>query len=207
MSKRKPSAAAKWVVTLIMCALLCPILHADDGDWGGRSLPPVGPPDSVDVYDSDRSYCPSYGGSHQYESIASVTTIQTDQTMTITVNIWIANPTGCTSGSPCPEYDNSPEYVNAWIDWDGDEVWESHERVMDVALSGYVGINYQGTMTAVAQVTVPPGAVATTMLRANLGWDYDPNDPCAYSWTWGDAHTQSVTVESSTIKVREISIS
>ncbi|MDH3938718.1 MAG: T9SS type A sorting domain-containing protein, partial [candidate division Zixibacteria bacterium] len=41
----------------------------------------------------------------------------------------------------------------------------------------------------------------------NLGWDYDPNDPCAYSWTWGDAHTQSVTVESSTIKVREISIS
>jgi hypothetical protein len=81
-------------------------------------------------------YCPSHGGSHLYEYIQDVTyTVNPSGTITITVDIYIANPTGCTYGQPCPEYDSSPEYINAWIDWDGDKVFEPDERVMDAALT------------------------------------------------------------------------
>lgn len=132
-------------------------------------------------------YCPSYGGSHAYEYISSVTYTQNPGgTMTITVDIYIANPTGCTYGNPCPEYDSSPEYVNVWVDWDGDKVFESGEKVIDAALTGYSALNYHGTMTTSKIVTIPPGAVGSTWMRTNLGWGYDPNDPCDYSWTWGD---------------------
>jgi len=142
-------------------------------------------------------YCPSYGGSHEYEYISSVTYTQNPSgTMTITVNIYIANPTGCTYGEPCPEYDDSPEYVNVWIDWNGDkDFYDSGEKVMDVALTGYLGINYHGTMTASGIVTVPPGAVNSTWMRVNLGWGYDPDDPCTEYWTWGDVVDKVVQVQ------------
>lgn len=81
-------------------------------------------------------YCESHGGSHLYEYIQSVTyTVNPSGTITITVDIYIANQTGCTYGEPCPEYDASPEYINAWIDWDGDKVFEPEERVMDASLT------------------------------------------------------------------------
>ncbi len=94
------------------------------------------------------AYCPSNGGSHLFEYIldAQYTQIPTD-TMSATIEIYIANPTACVSGEPCPEYDDSPEYINAWIDWNGNDVFEESERVLDVALTGYLGINYYGTMS------------------------------------------------------------
>lgn len=177
---------------LVLALCLCQVLYADPADPGVRTLSPEDGLDSTEDLKLAPGYCTSIGGSLSYESISSVSAVQTGQTMTITVYIWIANPTGCTAGSPCPEYDASPEYINAWIDWNGNEVWESHEKVMDVALTGYLGINYQGTMTGVAQVTVPPNAVGTPWLRANLGWDHDPNDPCDYSWTWGDVQDKQL---------------
>jgi len=141
-------------------------------------------------------YCPSYGGSHEYEYISSVTyTINPGGTITITVDIYIANPTGCTYGEPCPEYDNSPEYINAWIDWDGDKSWEPSERVMDEALTGYVNINYHGTMTTSKIVTIPDDAVGSTWMRVNLGWGHDPNDPCEEAWTWGDVVDKEVIIK------------
>ncbi|MCK4414952.1 MAG: T9SS type A sorting domain-containing protein [Candidatus Eisenbacteria sp.] len=168
-----------------------------------RSLPPEPPPVNT-LLPLAPGYCPSIGGSHLYESIQSVQIERMEDVLRITVNIYIANPTGCTAGSSCPEYDNSPEYINAWIDWDGDNVWEAGEKVLDVALTGYLGINYHGTMTAVRQVAIPPNAVPSTWMRTNLGWDYDPNDPCAYSWTWGDVHDQVVELDPIRVRVLKV---
>jgi hypothetical protein len=124
--------------------------------------------------------------------------------MTITVFVYIANPTGCVSGEPCPEYDYSPEYVNAWIDWDGDQVFEPDERVLDAALTGYLGINYQGTMSTSNIVTIPADAVSTTWMRVNLGWAYDPNDPCDEYWTWGDIVDREVEISPLELKVERL---
>jgi hypothetical protein len=142
-------------------------------------------------------YCPSYGGSHSYEYLSSVTYTQNPGgTMTITVDIYIANPDGCIYGEPCPAYDDSPEYVNVWIDWNGDkDFYDSGEKVMDVALTGYLGINYHGTMTTSGIITVPPDAVNSTWMRVNLGWGYDPNDPCTEYWTWGNVVDKEVQVQ------------
>jgi hypothetical protein len=135
-------------------------------------------------------YCASSGGSTLYENISGVTiTPQPDGQFVLSVDVNIANPTGCTSGNPCPEYDNSPEYVNAWIDWNRDGAWQASERVMDEAMTGYLSINYRGTMTA-KTVFTPPASLPQdpTWLRANLGWATDPNDPCTPSWTWGNVY-------------------
>ena len=154
---------------------------AEGGSCCQRILNPTNP---LHNSSSAPRYCPSIGGSHLYEHIYSVTYTLHDGIMIVTVVIWIANPTGCTSGEPCPEYDTSPEYINGWVDWDGDKVFESDERVLDVALTGYLGINYYGSMSTSNIVTIPSGAVSSMWMRVNLGWGYDPNDPCEYSWTW-----------------------
>ena len=44
-------------------------------------------------------YCWSDGGSTYYESINSVSLVQDQDKLTITVNVYIANPTGCTAGN------------------------------------------------------------------------------------------------------------
>lgn len=186
----------------VFAALLCLVLSIDSiaesarispGTGGAarideispRTLPPIPPPDKI----SPEQYCNSIGGSTLYESIssASISVNPGGGTMTITVQLYIANPTGCTSGNPCPEYDNSPEFVNAWIDWDEDDDWyDANERVMNEAATGYLNINYQGTMTVVAQSTIPAGIAGARTMRVNLGWGFDPNDPCEYQWTWGN---------------------
>ena len=153
-------------------------------------------------------YCTSHGGSHAYEYIQDVSYTQNPSgTLTITVDIYIVNPTGCTYGNPCPEYDSSPEYINAWIDWDGDKVFEPEERVMDEALTGYININYHGTMTASTIVTIPGNAVPQTWMRVNLGWGHDPNDPCEYSWTWGDVVDKEVQIGKPDLSVKSTDIS
>ncbi|WP_300465295.1 GEVED domain-containing protein [Desulfobacula sp.] len=132
-------------------------------------------------------YCASNGGSHLYEYIEDVQyTRLTEDTISITVEIYIANPDACESGEECPQYDDSPEHVNGWIDWNGDQVFEESERVLNIDLTGYLGINYSGTMSTSTIVSIPEDAVDTTYMRVNLGWDHDPNDPCELNWTWGD---------------------
>jgi len=151
--------------------------------------------------DGAPGYCPSNGGSTEFEFIYDVTYEQKPSAiMIVTVFIWIANPTGCVVGEPCPEYDASPEYVNAWIDWDGNKVWEEEERVMDAALTGYQAINYRGWMTVSALVTTPPTANETTWMRVNLGWGHDPNEPCELTWDWGNVFDKEVTVKLPKIK-------
>jgi len=146
-------------------------------------------------------YCESTGGSTYYESISSVQVIEKPgNLLEITVDVFIANPTGCVSGEPCEIYDAHPENVNVWIDWNGNNLWEPHEKVLDAALTSY-NINYGKTMTAKASVEIPSSAVRPTWLRANLGWDYDPENPCQANWSYGNVVDQQVLWN---IKVKEI---
>ena len=184
---------------------------ADDRSYPDGSRRPVAIEGEASIEDiSVRTplapgYCSSNGGNTSFEYISGVNyTRYPTGTMVITVEIFIANPTGCTYGSPCPEYDNSPEYVNAWVDWDGDNLFENHERVIDVNLTGYHDLNYYGTMTASTIVTVPPGAANTTWVRVNLGWKHDPNDPCELSWTWGDVFDEQVSTETDLPQIEDI---
>ena len=141
------------------------------------------------------NYCLSYGGSHLYESIRNASyKIMSKGILSVTVNIFIANPDGCTYASPCPVYDDSPEYINAWIDWNGNKIYESTEKVINAALTGYIGINYHGMMSTSTIVVIPAGAVSSTFMRVNLGWSADPDDPCADSWSWGDVKDIPVEV-------------
>ena len=149
-------------------------------------------------------YCPSVDGNTEYEEITSLSVERiSDSIMKVVVQVYIANPTGCTTGNPCPEYDSSPEYVNAWIDWDGDKTWEASERVMNSALTGYLSINYKGTMTAVSEFVIPSSAInEPTWIRANLGWGYDPNDPCEEPgmwWYYGNILDEEIHMQAPTI--------
>ena len=134
------------------------------------------------------AYCPSSGGSTAYEDLTYIKLRHLPfEPYRLLVPVHISNPAGCTAGTPCPSYDNSPEYVNAWMDWNHDDAWSAAESVMDLALTGYLAISYHGNMNGVSEFTPPLGAGSTpTMLRTNLGWNHDPNDPCEASWTWGD---------------------
>jgi hypothetical protein len=85
-------------------------LGVDDSGSNRQDPHPLPPPFSKPLSPSaPPGYCPSYGGSTLYESITSVTlTTNPDGTMKLVVQIYIANPTGCTAGQPCPEYDEVP---------------------------------------------------------------------------------------------------
>ncbi|MBK6765236.1 MAG: T9SS type A sorting domain-containing protein [bacterium] len=155
-----------------------------------RTLPPINPgSDSRNT----PGYCNSTGGSTSYEAISNVTWEISGSTISFQVDLYIANPTGCTAGNPCPEYDTSPEYVNGWVDFNGNQVWEPSEQVINLALTGYTNINYSGTMTGYAQATIPPNAVQVTYLRVNLGWGFDPQDPCTPTWSWGNVLDYQIT--------------
>jgi len=148
-------------------------------------------------------YCPSFGGSVYWESINDVVVVEnSDGTLTIKVDVWIANPSGCVSGEPCPAYETNPEYVNAWIDFDGNGSWDPNERVMDAVLNDYTRVvNFRGVMHTESVTAVPPNAVRPTWLRVNLGWGYDPNDPCEDDWSYGNVRDKEVL---STVKVAEL---
>jgi hypothetical protein len=180
-----------------------------------RMPPVVHEPDSLSLLSTSTApgYCASTGGSHEYEYILDAQYTQmTEDTISITVEIYIANPTACESGEPCPEYDNSPEFINAWIDWNGDKVFEDSERVLDVDLTGYLGINYSGTMSTSTIVSIPEDSVDFTWMRVNLGWSPDDppvdpcEDPCTSSWTWGDIMDREVVPRIAVPRIDEINV-
>jgi hypothetical protein len=155
---------------------------------------PTPPEREIALASSATGYCPSFGGSHSFEYISDVKyKLNFDNTMVITIKIYIVNPGGCVSGAPCPTYDSSPEYVNAWIDWNGDKDFDDPgEKVIDEALTGYTEINYTGNMSISKIITIPSDSVGSTWMRVNLGWGYDPNDPCQSSWGFGDVVDKEV---------------
>ena len=120
---------------------------------GGRRQPDTISASQQNAAGAAPGYCPSSGGSTQYEHISNaILTPNGDGTMKLQVNVFIANPEGCVAGQECPSYDPSPEHVNAWIDWNGDKKWDEAERVMDKDLTGYLAINYGGTMTGISPI-------------------------------------------------------
>ena len=175
--------------------------------WSGSAFsspldprPMVPPPidkDLLAITAAAPGYCESVGGSTAYEAISSVTVTQNASgTYMIDTDVYISNPAGCKAGEPCPSYDPNPEQVNIWVDFNGDKQWDASEKVHDAALTGYAGINFYGTMTTIAQFTPPANVTAEpTWLRANLGWGSDPNDPCQYSWTYGNVVDKQVQFE------------
>ncbi|MCJ7448226.1 MAG: T9SS type A sorting domain-containing protein [Bacteroidales bacterium] len=153
------------------------------------------------------NYCISNGGSHEYERILKVSyKLMSEGILSVTVIIVISNPDGCSYAEACPAYDDSPEYINAWIDWNGNNVYESSERVLNAALTGYIGINYHGTMSTSNIVSIPSGAVNSTSMRVNLGWDFDPDDPCEESWYYGDVTDQPVEIFLDPPEIEEITV-
>jgi len=84
--------------------------------------------------------------------------------------------------------------------------WQSQEMVMDEAGTGYLNLSYHGTMTFTKTITIPANSVADTYLRANLGWGYDPNDPCITSWTWGNVVDQAIHLDTKTPEIEDIEI-
>ena len=169
-------------------------------------VPPPIDKDLLAVTAAAPSYCESIGGSTSYEAISSVlVTENSSGSYMLEIDVYISNPSGCVAGKPCPSYDPNPEQVNVWIDFNGDKQWDVSEKVHDVALTGYGGINFYGTMTTVAQFTPPANVTAEpTWLRANLGWGSDPNDPCQYSWSWGNVVDKQVQFEAP--KITQINV-
>lgn len=202
------SAGTALVLTAALVLLMAALAVADEPEEA-RGRPSAEPPVRA-AASSAPGYCPSSGGSTQYEGITGVTlTPQPGGTMRLVVQVYIANPKGCTAGKPCPSYDPSPEYVNVWIDWDGDKTWEASEQAMDQAGTGYLNINYRGAMTFIQQFTPPAVITSPTWLRANLGWassGTEPNStPCKSSWSWGSVLDQQVHISAPAIE--EITVS
>ena len=183
--KRLPFIAFSLSMMILISTAIC---HAVTP---GREepIPSSGTEGNIRFFQSASGYCPQTGGSTNYESVssASLENLSDGKTMRLVVHIYIANPMGCTAGNPCPSYDSSPEYVNAWIDFNGDQTFSSDEKVMSASLSGYANINYSGTMTAVRQFEKPVGHVESTYMRVNVGYNHNPTDPCESSWTWGNS--------------------
>jgi len=173
----------------------------------GRSLPPVSVKTAGDIAKAAPGYCASGGGSTNWEYLTSVTYSELPGgVLSITAIIFITNPMGCTYGEPCPSYDSSPEYVNGWIDWNGNQVFDADERVLNAALTGYTGINYSGSMSTSTVVPIPAGAVGNTWMRVNLGWSTDPDDPCLASWSYGNVMDVPVEISVKPPEIEDIKI-
>ncbi len=138
----------------------------------------------------------SSGGSHSYEYISSVDIENLSPvSLRLNINIFLVNPDGCTTANPCATYDSSPEYVNVWIDWNGDKAWDSSEQVIAAVGTGYQTISYSGDMYFSSTVAVPGNAVAgQTYCRVMLGWGTNPTSPALESWTWGDVQDYVVDI-------------
>lgn len=163
-----------------------------------RPQPTIPTPNHTKTDALSSSFCPSYGGSTSYEYISNVAFNKlTETTLSITIDVYITNPGNCQYGDPCPAYDDSPEFINAWVDWNGDNVLSSNEKVIDVALNGYQNIGYNGSMSTSTIVSIPANSSGDIWLRANLGWSFDPNDPCETSWSWGNVVDMPLNIASS----------
>ncbi|MCB1121555.1 MAG: hypothetical protein KJT03_08405, partial [Verrucomicrobiae bacterium] len=151
-------------------------------------------------------YPPTSGGSHQYEYIATASVEKiNDTTAYFEVIIFLVNPTGCTTGSECKEYDESPQFVNVWADWNGDKVFEENEQIMAEAGTGYGAIGYSGNMRLSAKATIPPLVATGSYFRVMHGWNTSPG-PTLEGWKWGDARDFPLDIHTDIECVLEASI-
>ena len=138
------------VGAMLLPALLAPCLFAEPT----RILPP-NPPWSEGV--NAPGYCPSGGGIIYWEKIQDVLYHFDDDWLLLTIRWRTLNPHRCGPDS-YPDYDGSPEYLNAWIDWDGDHRWDPSEQVADEEFTNYARKAYRGNLQTHARVPMPPVA-------------------------------------------------
>ena len=130
------------------------------------------------------SYPESEGGDKSYEYISSFTVTPKDGYYKITVKVICPQ---LYDEEGYPGYGGKLEYVNVWIDWNGDYSWSDSERVMAKSSANYKKILADNKILYF-EATVKDASTAsgTFKARAMLGWGYNPSDPATYSWTWGD---------------------
>ena len=197
---------------LVLAAILSSVIgfdaygNGDDGrlDLQGRSAPrnlaaqQARKMKKTSQNDADKlllaagnSYPESVGGSVEYEYISSFTVTPTNGYYKVTVKVLCPL---LYDADGYPGYGGTYEYVNVWIDWNGDYSWSNSERVMAKSSANYKKILADNRMlyfeTTVKDVSTVSG---TFNARAMLGYGYNPNDPTTYSWVWGDVKDVPVT--------------
>ncbi len=108
------------------------------------------------------------------------------------VTVWIDNPTHCVAGQSCDWYDDWPENLHLWIDWNANQSFSSSELVINKELSGSA-INASNTMFYSKDITIPTSGVTngTTYLRANISKDNE-EDPCTDAIMFGDVFDKKI---------------
>ena len=53
-------------------------------------------------------------------------------------------------------------------------------------------------------VTIPPDAASSPMMRTNLGWGHDPNNPCERYWTWGDVDDRQIQITPIELRITQL---
>ena len=150
------------------------------------------------------SYPVSVGGSKQYEYISSVTITPKDGYYKITVKVICPK---LYDAAGYPGYGSTLEYVNVWIDWNGDYSWSDSERVMAKSSANYKKILADNKILYF-ETTVKDASTAggTFKARAMLGYGYNPTDPATYSWTWGDVMDVDVSFEDAEPEIYGVTI-
>ena len=136
-------------------------------------------------------YCPSLGGDVGTETFHDVSVSREGGSIRIRANVWILKPEYC-FGPPPPAclFGSGHEWVDAWIDWNGNKVWEPQEHVLDQASL----VSGEGIIPFEVVVPIPPNAAAETWLRAVLRYGVDDNDPCLQLWGRGAKRDKLVRV-------------
>ncbi len=137
------------------------------------------------------SYPESAGGDKSYEYISSFTVTPKDGYYKIRVKVICPK---LYDAEGYPGYGSELEYVNVWIDWNGDYSWSDSECVMAKSSANYKKILADNKILYF-ETTVKDASTAggTFKARAMLGYGYNPTSPGTYSWTWGDVMDKSVS--------------
>ena len=163
------------------------------GEKGARLLQASGP-----------SYPASVGGDKSYEYISSFTVTPKDGYYKITVKVICPK---LYNGEGFPGYGNETEFVNVWIDWNGDYSWSASERVMAKSSANYKKILADNKILYFEATVKDASTVGGTFrARAMLGWGYNPTNPTTYSWAWGDVMDKAVSFSIETPEVAAIAV-
>lgn len=80
------------------------------------------------------------------------------------------------------------QYLKIWIDFDGDEVFDSNELVFTSATAS-------SNNTTTGSFTIPLTAgTSTTRMRVMGRWNSVPTDPCTPGGDWGETHDYEVNI-------------
>ena len=145
---------------------------------------------------STGGYPVSIGGNKAYEYISSFTVEEKDGVYRIRVKVICPKLAAGFAG-----YGSTEEFVNVWIDWNGDYAWNPIECVLSKSTANYEKI-LSDSRILYFETTVKSNASASGSFkaRAMLGYGYNPTDPTVYSWAWGDVRDCTVLLNCGEVK-------